>query len=79
VIVTFFGGDLRPTMTWLKANLVGEGVTGYTPVPVSVATCGLPAALSLMVISPAVVPFVLGVNVTVSVQLPRGGTAAPQL
>src|SRR6266851_1832291 len=52
---------------------------GATPVPVSETTCGLPAALSVMVTAPLRVPLSVGVNVTLTVQLAPMPTVVPQL
>jgi hypothetical protein len=43
---------------------------GIVPVPERVIVCGLLAALSEMVIAPVCSPAVVGVNVTLIVQLP---------
>jgi hypothetical protein len=45
-------------------------VADEAPVPVSVIICGLPPALSVMVIEPFRVPVVVGVKVTLIVQTP---------
>lgn len=50
-----------------------------TPVPVSGTVCGLVPALSVMVMVPARVPVVVGVKVTVMVQLPPAAPPVPQL
>ena len=42
----------------------------YPPVPVSTTVWGLPGAVSTIVINPALVPVAVGVNVTVTVQVP---------
>ena len=66
-----------------KLKLDGEGTSepaGFTPFPVTVITCGLPLALSAMVICSVVLPGVVGVNLIWMVQAPPpAGTTAPQL
>ena len=56
-----------------KVRLVGESVTagvfGAVPVPVKLTTCGLPPALSLIVMEPVRVPVAVGVKVTFIVQV----------
>ena len=47
--------------------------------PVSGSCCGLPGALSVIVMAPERVPVAVGVNVTLSVQDFVGWTALPQL
>lgn len=59
---------------WLPAVVfpnvvVAGGGPDDVPVPVNVTTCGLPPALSVIVIAPLLVPVVVGVNVTLIVQL----------
>ena len=49
------------------------------PEPVSETVCGLPAALSLMVTAPVLVPVVVGLNVTLMVQLALAATLEPQV
>lgn len=57
-----------------KLSPVGESVTagafGAVPTPVKLTVCGLPPALSVMVIEPLRVPVPVGVKVTFMVQLP---------
>ena len=48
------------------------------PVPVSAIVCGLPAALSAMEMAAVRVPVLVGVNVTLIVQLAPGVTEVPQ-
>ena len=52
---------------------------GIVPVPERVIVCGLSAALSEMVIAPVCCPAVVGVNVTLIVQLAPAATEMPQL
>ncbi len=49
------------------------------PMPVSPTACGLPAALSVIVTSPVRLPVVVGVKVTLIVQLAAGATVPPQV
>jgi hypothetical protein len=46
------------------------------PVPVKLAACGLPAALSVIVIAPVRVPGAVGVNVTLIVQFDPAASVA---
>src|SRR5207244_3738908 len=57
---TFWLGNVRD---------VGESVADATPVPLRLAVCGLPLALSVTVRVPVLVPPTEGVNVTLMVQL----------
>src|SRR5256712_666884 len=67
--------------SWLaNVKLVGERLTrGAVPVPVRLTMCGLPAALSVMVIAPVRVPVAVGVKVTLMVQLAPAATEVPQV
>jgi hypothetical protein len=49
------------------------------PLPPKFTTCGLPAALSLMVMEPVRLPAAVGVNVTLMVQLAPTAKLAPQV
>ena len=70
--VTLFDWLVLPTLSVAKARLVAERLTAElvdpAPVPVKVTICGLPPALSVIVIAPLLVPVVVGVNVTLIVQ-----------
>jgi hypothetical protein len=61
-----------PTVWLLNVRPVGDkptaGAVGGMPVPVRFTTCGLPGALSVIVIVPFCVPVAVGVNVTVITQ-----------
>ena len=70
VKVTLFV-ELCPTAVLGKVRLVGLNVSGATPVPVSVTSCGLLPALSAIVSAPVTAPGVLGVNVTFVTTLER--------
>jgi len=69
-----------PTFWLLNVRLVAErlAVTAV-PVPVKLTVCGLPAALSRMLIVAVRVPATVGVNVTLIVQLPPAATELPQV
>ena len=66
---------------WLpKLTLVGVRLTtGAVPVPVRLTVCGLPMALSAIVTEAVRVPAVVGVNVTLIVQLPPAATELPHV
>jgi len=49
------------------------------PVPLKLADCGLPAALSVTLSVPVRVPVVIGVNVTWMAQLTPAASVLPQL
>lgn len=71
--VTVFALLVFPTLRVAKLRLVGVRVTAGAvvedvPVPVRLTVCGLPLALSVMVIEPVRVPVAVGVNVTLIVQ-----------
>src|ERR1022692_1709520 len=80
VSVTFLAA-LAVKIVWSgKVKLVGENVTaGDTPTPESGSVWGLPGALSVTEMEPVRVPVVLGVKVTLIVQLAPGFTVAPQV
>src|SRR2546429_7618317 len=52
---------------------------GALPVPDGLPVCGLPAALSVMVIAPVRVPVAVGVKVTLMAQLAPAATDVPQV
>jgi hypothetical protein len=69
VSVTVFGALGTPTPRLPKVKLVGDKVTaGPKPLPVRVTLCGLPAALSVTVNVPDLVPDAVGAKVTLMVQ-----------
>lgn len=81
---TICAGLVLPTVTAGKVTLEGVKVNDpredATPFPVTVIFCGLPPALSVMVISSVRFPMLVGVNVTWIEQLPPpAGTLPPQL
>jgi hypothetical protein len=51
----------------------------YVPIPFNATFCGLPAALSVIEIEPVSVPIVVGVKVTLIVQLEPGLTLLPHV
>ena len=60
-----------PTLRFPKESDVGDRLTaGAVPVPVRLTVCGLPAALSVTLTAALLAPVVVGVNVTVRVQVP---------
>ena len=70
VSVTVCGELGTPTPRLPKVKLVDDKVTAPPwPLPVRVALCGLPAALSVTVNVPDLVPDAVGVKVTLIVQL----------
>ena len=78
VSVTLCGVLVEPTLTFPKLRLDDESCTNV-PVPVRVAACGLPGALSVMVMA-AVCVFVLdGLKVTLIVQFAPAATLEPQV
>ena len=82
VKVTFCGVLDVPTVWLPKFRLVGlsdaEGPTA-TPVPVKLAVCGLPGALSVTVIVPVRVPATVGVKVTLMLQFEPAAREVPQV
>jgi hypothetical protein len=68
-------GLVVPTVCEPKLKYVDDRLTtGAVPMPVRWTVCGLPLALSVMVIAPVRVPVAVGVNVTLMVQVPSGAT-----
>ena len=55
------------------------GVAGGTPVPVKLIDCGLPAALSVMLMEAFLVPVAVVVNVTLIGQFAPAATLVPQV
>jgi hypothetical protein len=63
-----------------KLRLVGDRLaTLEIPVPLRLAVCGLPAALSVTLTVPLRDPVAVGVKVTWIVQLPPAGRLLPQV
>ena len=75
----------RPIQVWFDISLppsqflTSEREIVYFPVPVRLTVCGLPAALSLMVIAPVRVPAAVGVNFTLIAQCLPTASVAPQV
>jgi hypothetical protein len=83
VSVTVFD-ELVVLICWrLNVRLVGDKLTvvvpALAPVPVRPTTCGLPAALSVIVIVPVCVPVAVGVKVTLIEQFAPAASDAPQV
>jgi hypothetical protein len=83
VSVTVFD-ELVVLICWgLKVRLVGDRLTvvvpALAPVPVRPTTCGLPVALSVIVIVPVCVPVAVGVKVTLIEQFAPAASEAPQV
>jgi hypothetical protein len=70
-----------PTSRLLKTRLPGERVIAgaLIPIPVRETICGLPTALSEIMMAPGRVPVAVGVNVTKMLQLDCAARLAPQL
>ena len=79
VTVTTFAALLAPPGTCPKARLAGVRLTGSTPVPRNVTTCGLLGALSVIVTDPVWAPVAVGAKVTVIEHCEFGARVAPQL
>jgi hypothetical protein len=63
-----------------NARVVGDRLaTGAVPVPLRLAVCGLPVALSLTDNVALRNPVATGLKVTLMVQLPAAATLVPQL
>jgi hypothetical protein len=63
-----------------NVRLVGDRLTmGPVPVPVRLIVCGLPEAVSAIVIAPVNVPAAAGVNVTLIVQFDPAASVAPHV
>ena len=67
--VTVFDALVVFTVWFPKPRFPGDKRTAVTPVPASVAVCGLPDAMSLTVSVPEKEPALVGVNVTEIAQL----------
>jgi hypothetical protein len=80
VNVTVCGALMIP-MLWLpKLKLVGKTLTPEAmPVPVRFTVCGLPLPLSVTVRVAVRTPAIVGVNVTLIVQLAPAASVAAQL
>lgn len=58
-----------PMVTCPKSKLFVERVSCAMPVPVTAKTCGLPGALSEMLMLPSIAPVTLAANLTLMAQL----------
>jgi hypothetical protein len=67
-----------PTARDAKVKLAGVSVACAVPLPESGTDCGLPAALSVIVILPVRDPSWVGVNVTLITQLFPAASVLPQ-
>jgi len=65
--VAIWAGLVIPIFWLPKLKLLGERVRLTIPVPLSVTTCGLPTALSVMMTAPVRPPMAVGVKVTLIV------------
>jgi hypothetical protein len=81
VSVTGLGALVVPSVWFPKLRLVGDMLTAGMPVPVPerATARGLPAALSVTVIAPVLVPCAVGVNVTFMVQEAAAAKGLAQL
>jgi len=78
--VAFMGALVVPTGILPKFKLVGARFTaGMTPVPVNAALWGLPLALSVTDSVPARVPVLVGLKLTLILQLVPASKLGPQL
>lgn len=80
VMVTVCGELTVPTVWFPNERPVGVIVTWVDeaiPVPERAMVCGLPAALSVILICPAIGPMAVGVNVTSIVQEPPPAAMVP--
>ncbi len=62
-----------------KVSEVGERLGGTVPVPERLTVCGLPLALSVIASVELSAPVVVGVKVTLIVQLVLAASELPQL
>jgi len=80
VTVTVWAVLVVPTFWPANVRLpVDRPTAAPVPVPVKVALCGLPLALSETLTVPVRLPMAAGVKVTLIVQLPPAATEVPQV
>jgi len=80
VSLTVCGVLVVPITCSGKLNLVGDKETaGRVPMPLRATVCGLLGASSVMVTAPLRLPAVVGLKVTLRVQLAPAATLAPQV
>jgi hypothetical protein len=77
--VTALTALLVATAWFPNASVAGVTFTGTTPLPVSDTVCGLLLALSVILRVPVRDPVVVGVKVTLMVQLVAAASDVPQL
>ena len=80
--VTVCAALVLPTLRVVKVSVVGLSDTAgavATPVPETPTLCGLPAASLVMTTLPLRAPDVVGVKVTLIVQVAAGARVAPQV
>ena len=78
--VTLCAALVVPTFWLVNVKVVAERLAvAAVPVPVRLAVCGLPAALSEMLTDAVRVPATVGVNVTLIMQLPFAATELPHV
>src|SRR5579872_800720 len=78
--VTVCPGLVEPTFWLVKVKLEAvKAPKGALPVPVRVIAWGVPVALSLMLTEAERDPELVGVNVTLIVQLPPAATGLPHV
>src|SRR5438552_3182368 len=70
---------LTSMLFWTRTKAGGEPPVEPAPMPVRLAVCGLPLALSVMYSDEPRVPVASGVNVTLIVQLAPTASEVPQL
>ena len=78
VSVTVFAALITSMATAPKLKLVGESFA-VVPMPLSGTCCGLPAALSVTLRAALRVPFAVGLNVTLIVQLAPAARELPHV
>ena len=78
VMVSVCAALVLPTTVEAKVRLVGAIVTGRTPVPLRLATCGESLPVSETTTAPETAAAAEGVKVTLMVQLAPAASAPPQ-
>jgi hypothetical protein len=78
VRVTAFGELMVPRAWVPKFRLVGA-IVMYVPIPVRLSTCDPEPSSSVIVTVPYLTPGIVGVKVTVMVQVPPADKLEPQL
>src|ERR1700704_6414186 len=75
---TVAGTLLVPSAIEPKLKVMGNIVTGTTPMPARLTICGLLLALSVIVTAAALAPTDVGTNVTVTLHIAPAAKVAPQ-